>query len=142
MCVTGLYVCVSECPEGWYGPNCTLECVCQHNSMCDRVMGTCLCGPGYYGHLCEHGESVHHTHTHTQEPANHLPSSLIFLFGGVCVTACPVGLYGHRCQQHCKCFNRARCHPSNGHCICPAGFWGSHCQNGQLTHMSELNHND
>lgn len=138
-------MCVSECPEGWYGPNCMLECACQHNSTCDRVTGTCLCGPGYYGHLCEHGESlsVCHSHTHTlltlRHVINHLSSSSLFLLFSelcTCVTACPVGLYGPRCQQHCECVNGALCHPSNGHCICPAGYQGSHCQKGNymVTH--------
>lgn len=88
MCVTRVCVCVSECPEGWYGPNCALECACQHNSTCDKVTGTCLCGPGYYGHLCEHGEkweSITHTHTlrTLRHVVNHLPSR--FSHHSVCV---------------------------------------------------------
>lgn len=48
---------VPECPVGRFGANCQLRCSCQNNGSCDRVMGTCQCGPGYYGHLCEHGET-------------------------------------------------------------------------------------
>lgn len=46
----------SECPEGSFGANCQLKCNCHNSSTCDRVTGTCQCSPGYYGHLCEHGE--------------------------------------------------------------------------------------
>lgn len=46
----------SECPAGRFGENCQLKCDCRNNSSCDRATGTCRCGPGYYGHLCEHGE--------------------------------------------------------------------------------------
>lgn len=60
--VTWVCVCMAECPEGQYGPNCVLECVCQHNSTCNRVTGTCQCEPGYYGHRCEHGASLSRTH--------------------------------------------------------------------------------
>lgn len=86
------------------------------------------------------------SHTHTlltlRHVINHLSSSSLFLLFSVrvrvyvCVTACPVGLYGPRCQQHCECVNGALCHPSNGHCICPAGYQGSHCQKGNymVTH--------
>ena len=42
---------------GRFGANCQLKCDCHNNSTCDRVTGTCHCAPGYYGHLCEHGES-------------------------------------------------------------------------------------
>lgn len=45
---------VSECPPGVFGADCQLKCDCQNNSTCDRVTGTCLCGPGYYGRQCEH----------------------------------------------------------------------------------------
>lgn len=47
---------VAECPAGKFGANCQLTCTCQNNGTCDRVTGMCQCGPGYYGHLCEHGE--------------------------------------------------------------------------------------
>lgn len=33
-------------------------CDCKNNGTCDRVTGECHCPPGYYGHLCEHGEKT------------------------------------------------------------------------------------
>lgn len=51
---------LSECPAGRFGADCALKCNCQNNGSCDRVTGTCRCGPGYYGGLCEHGEGWSH----------------------------------------------------------------------------------
>lgn len=55
--------CVPECPAGRFGANCQLKCKCQNNGTCDGVTGTCQCGPGYYGHVCEHGENCTDKHT-------------------------------------------------------------------------------
>lgn len=51
-----LSACVIECPPGTFGANCQLKCDCRNNGSCDRLTGTCLCIPGYYGRQCENGE--------------------------------------------------------------------------------------
>lgn len=65
--VMGLIFCpvrlVPECPVGRFGANCQLKCSCQNNGSCDKVTGTCQCGSGYYGHLCEHGKNRRDRHT-------------------------------------------------------------------------------
>jgi len=54
----------AECLPGKYGPNCSLDCSCQHNGTCDRFTGCCLCPAGFYGRSCEHGEYTHPTQPH------------------------------------------------------------------------------
>lgn len=50
----------------------------------------------------------------------------------MCVcAACPPGLYGALCSLRCDCMNSAPCDPATGHCICPAGYNGNRCHQGQ-----------
>lgn len=47
-----------ECPDGFYGNNCTVECGhCAHDVACDPVTGSCPngCGDGYHGTNCSQG---------------------------------------------------------------------------------------
>ena len=46
----------AECPSHRWGPNCELECTCNHNGTCDRFNGWCHCPPGYYGISCGSGK--------------------------------------------------------------------------------------
>ena len=44
-----------ECPEGNYGKNCSMECNCQNDGVCNKVIGSCDClEPGYYGDKCQY----------------------------------------------------------------------------------------
>ena len=46
-------------------------------------------------------------------------------------TACPKGAFGVRCEERCACRWGAACHPVTGACLCPAGWRGPRCENGE-----------
>jgi len=50
---TYMHVCVSECPPGFYGANCTEKCNCANNSTCNPKNGRCRCQPGWRGRQCD-----------------------------------------------------------------------------------------
>ncbi|XP_061455976.1 N-acetylglucosamine-1-phosphodiester alpha-N-acetylglucosaminidase isoform X2 [Rhineura floridana] len=52
--------------------------------------------------------------------------------GSNCSEACPRGSYGDGCIQKCLCLSGAECDPVHGSCNCPAGFQGTHCEDGQV----------
>ena len=46
----------SACPEGLYGEDCQLSCLCRNGGTCDPVSGHCTCPEGWAGLACEKGE--------------------------------------------------------------------------------------
>lgn len=57
------YVSLSDCKEGWYGVNCSQQCVgyCRDGSTCHHVTGQCNegCAAGWTGSLCKKGKCVY-----------------------------------------------------------------------------------
>lgn len=55
---TFLFLCI-ECREGWYGLNCSQQCVghCRNGATCNHVTGQCDggCDAGWTGHQCKKG---------------------------------------------------------------------------------------
>lgn len=55
----------SECVNGWYGNNCSQQCVghCRDNTACNHVTGQCEkgCTPGWTGLLCEKGTFINNS---------------------------------------------------------------------------------
>lgn len=51
-----IYILLTACPSGWYGPNCTNQCGINCYS-CNRFNGDCEfgCMPGWEGRTCEDG---------------------------------------------------------------------------------------
>lgn len=47
---------VTDCKDGRYGPNCEHECLCLNGGVCQPIMGTCDCPPGYIGANCNISE--------------------------------------------------------------------------------------
>lgn len=45
--------CDSVCPQGFWGPNCSVSCSCQNGGSCSPADGTCVCAPGYRGTSCK-----------------------------------------------------------------------------------------
>ena len=49
-------------------------------------------------------------------------------------TECPDGSFGVNCKFSCNCKDDEVCDKTEGTCSsgCKDGFWGPHCQNGEL----------
>ena len=41
-----------DCPEGFYGEDCSEECECQNGASCDDLTGQCNCTAGWMGETC------------------------------------------------------------------------------------------
>lgn len=42
-----------DCPEGYWGRNCSHTCDCLNDGICDQFSGACKCSKGYIGEKCE-----------------------------------------------------------------------------------------
>lgn len=51
--IKALYFVVTECPPNSFGTNCSEECTCMNDGVCDLVDGTCTCHQGFTGSSCE-----------------------------------------------------------------------------------------
>ena len=47
------------------------------------------------------------------------------------MVACPSGFYGKDCRFQCFDCPLNSCYPNNGSCICPGGWTGENCRQGQ-----------
>lgn len=45
--------------------------------------------------------------------------------------ACPEGLFGAGCEEHCDCGDNVSCHHVTGACDCPRGWRGRRCEKGE-----------
>lgn len=50
------YTFLSECPAGFYGPDCHQRCLCQNSATCNKSNGICTCASGWTGAACELGK--------------------------------------------------------------------------------------
>lgn len=50
--------------------------------------------------------------------------------------ACPPGFHGMGCKQACECQQGAPCDPVSGQCLCPTGFQGQLCEEGECSTLS------
>ncbi len=55
-----------------------------------------------------------------------------------CSSTCPLGTFGLNCSGTCLCHNGGTCEPTDGRCICPPGFTGDTCQEGQWCNKKVL----
>ena len=110
-----------QCEPGFYGPLCEEACQCQNTASCDdgpTGSGQCICLAGTYGTQCENTCMC-------QDP---------FLCrdgttgDGVCL--CTNGKLAPNCDtaDSCECKNGGTCQGPEDACVCPAGFYGSLCQ--------------
>ena len=53
--------------------------------------------------------------------------TLMDLYVGVLVTACPEGKYSSNCDLTCDCADNALCDPVSGRCQCGMGHMGERC---------------
>lgn len=55
--------------------------------------------------------------------------------GSLCLVsptaACAEGTFGARCEERCACRRGAPCHHVTGACLCPPGWRGLRCENGE-----------
>jgi len=73
-----------------------------------------------------------------EERAKPSPRSVLLTKGielpyfSLIAAACPEGRWGLGCQELCpECANNGSCDPATGACVCPPGFTGSRCQDGE-----------
>nr|XP_034320580.1 scavenger receptor class F member 1-like [Crassostrea gigas] len=98
-------MCDKECENGWYGENCSQQCIgnCMNNSTCNHVTGLCDAG-------CDFGWT-----------------------GSICDKECPPGHFGTECMGNCSgnCINNTQCDPINGECSdgCIDDYIGRRCEN-------------
>jgi len=59
-----LTVCVSVCPDGFYGEDCLEQCECRNGGHCNHETGTCECQAGWHGRMCEKGRTCTRIHRH------------------------------------------------------------------------------
>lgn len=52
----------------------------------------------------------------------------VFFSPDRCQDECPVGSYGLRCAETCKCVNGGKCYHISGACLCEPGYTGQHCE--------------
>ncbi|XP_053395680.1 cell death abnormality protein 1-like [Mercenaria mercenaria] len=91
-----------ECSVGRFGVECSKECHCADQKLCDRNDGTCvsaICDIGFHGEACD--------------------------------TECPEHHFGQGCTRKCHCLNGANCSKDYGVCPnnCAPGYEGTHCEN-------------
>ena len=44
------------------------------------------------------------------------------------IKECPLGKWGHNCQEHCDCRNGGTCDFATGACRCTANWMGQKCE--------------
>ena len=57
-------MCVSVCPDGFYGEDCLEQCECHNGGHCNHETGTCECQAGWHGRMCEKGRTCTRIHRH------------------------------------------------------------------------------
>ncbi|XP_023213562.1 tyrosine-protein kinase receptor Tie-2-like, partial [Centruroides sculpturatus] len=58
------------------------------------------------------------------------------------VRVCEIGKYGPLCEYNCSnCLNGGVCHDITGECICPPGFNGTYCKNGNFMLCTNIRRN-
>lgn len=90
---------ISACPPGRYGNNCSETCLCQNDGICDPVSGSCQCGLGWTGDMCDAPcpdgkfgpNCIHKCICQNGASCDKI--------SGCC--QCPEGWYGQQCE-HCK----------------------------------------
>lgn len=58
LCSEMFCVCVSVCPAGLYGSQCSQRCDCVNDAQCHPSTGQCLCSAGFHGSRCDGGEQT------------------------------------------------------------------------------------
>ncbi|KTG31121.1 hypothetical protein cypCar_00045270, partial [Cyprinus carpio] len=112
--------CDSICPQGFWGPNCSMTCSCQNGGSCSPEDGTCVCAPGYRGTSCKRSKLPVNFRSPSSDTLNTMsPSQSLSL--------CPSGKYGKACAEICVCTNNGTCNPIDGSCQCFPGWTGDDC---------------
>uniref|UniRef100_A0A8D2M6L8 Multiple EGF-like-domains 6 n=1 Tax=Zonotrichia albicollis TaxID=44394 RepID=A0A8D2M6L8_ZONAL len=125
----------TACPDGFYGLECRQACDCLNGAHCDPVTGQCQCPPGWTGARCAQGRclcpgqvsvggALPALHGTLEPGLAHRPCLLCS------PAACPENSYGQNCSHTCRCFNNATCSHISGRCLCPEGWTGPSCQQG------------
>lgn len=120
---------LTECVGGWYGINCTQQCVghCLNNVVCNHETGQCDGGCAYewYGQYCNETCDGHCLNNTSCNQGT-----------GQCYGGCAYGWYGQYCNKTCieHCINNATCNQDTGLCDggCNAGWKGYKCDEGMI----------
>ncbi|KAF3848031.1 hypothetical protein F7725_021059 [Dissostichus mawsoni] len=125
------------CPAGYYGEQCSGQCLCGNGGSCDSVSGQCSCPPA--GEELPVSQSVRKDgleRTAVRPAAVRVEGGVterqedtLMLFLIVCVLseACSEGFFGERCEQRCDCVHSPSCHHVTGLCECEPGWRGARC---------------
>ncbi|KAK1794660.1 hypothetical protein P4O66_001374 [Electrophorus voltai] len=134
-------VCTERCAEGWFGADCSWECLCHNGGHCDPETGQCLCAAGYTGERCNEECTVGRYGVDCKGVCDCTNGARCFHIDGGCLCEagfsgrqcshrlCADGTYGMHCEHTCHCSpqHTLSCHPLKGECTCQPGWAGLFC---------------
>ncbi|XP_053391609.1 tyrosine-protein kinase receptor Tie-1-like [Mercenaria mercenaria] len=134
-----------DCMIGTFGEECSKQCHCADNRICDRFTGQCstpVCKIGWIGTACDTKCEVDAFGENCGEKcycAGNTTCTIDYgicpdncrkgYFGTHCNKVCPDGAFGTNCNDKCFCDGNGTCSKDEGICpgACLAGYMGVHC---------------
>lgn len=122
--------CELECPEGFYGADCSSTCTCDNGTCDDGLSGTgaCTCDAGFTGDACDSCEDGRYG-ADCDQTCDCGTGTCDDGIAGTGLCTCPDGAFGADCSGTCECVS-GTCDEGaagTGVCACDDGFTGDAC---------------